>query len=196
MRLLSIVILIILISGCIQKVEEKNGEGEKMVKVLFVIAPKNFKDEEYYTPKDILEKSNIKVVTTSNIMEAISVNGKKQGVDILLDKININEYNGVVFVGGPGASVYFNDRKAISLAKDFFESNKLTAAICIAPSILANAGVLNGKRATAFPSEKNNLENKGAIYTNETVTVDGNIVTGNGPGAAKEFGKRILELLK
>ncbi len=193
MKRLLWIILIILVSGCAQ---EKNIKEDKMVKVLFVIAPENFKDEEYFTPKEILEKNNIEVVTTSKSKEAVSVTGKKIAVDILLDKANVVNYDGIVFIGGPGASVYLNDKKAINLAKSFFENNKLTAAICIAPSILANAGILDGKEATAFPSEKSNLENKGAIYTNKDVTVDENIITGNGPGAAKKFGEKILEALK
>ena len=80
-----------------------------------------------------------------------------------------------------------------------FASNityKIIAAICIAPVTLANAGILNGKKATVFPSGKNDLIRNGAKYTGDSVTVDGNIITANGPMAAEAFGKKIVEMLK
>ncbi len=155
----------------------------------------NFKDEEYFTPKSILEGNNIEVVTASLESEATSVAGKKQKVDVLLDQAT-TDYDAIVFIGGAGASVYFDNPKAHSLAKQFNSQGKVVAAICIAPSTLANAGVLNEKKATVFSSEKDNLEQKGATYTGEDVTVDGNIITANGPGAAQEFGNKIVEKLK
>ena len=165
-----------------------------MAKALFIIAPENFKDEEYFTPKNILEQNNIQVITASLQQEATSVAGKKQNIDILLDQAT-TEYDAIVFIGGGGASVYFDNTKAHSLAKQFYEQGKVTAAICIAPVTLANARILQGKKATVFSSEKNNLEQKGAEYTGEPVTVDENIITANGPAAAEEFGNKIVEKL-
>lgn len=167
-----------------------------MPKVLFVIAPEEVNDEEYFTPKQILENKDIEVTTVSKDREATSMNGETIDVDVLLKEVNIVGYDGVIFIGGAGAETYFNDAKAKTLAKRFFENNKLVAAICISPSILANAGVLKGKRATAFPSEEDNLNEKGAIYTQDSVVVDGNIITGKNPAAAKEFGNKILKYLE
>lgn len=195
-------LILILLLGCSKEqpiveeqiIEEEPKEVVPMAKALLVIAPNNFKDEEYFTPKSILEKNNIEVVTSSLEDEATSVNGKKQKVDVLLDQAT-TDYDAIVFIGGPGASVYFDNTKAHELAKEFYNQGKIVAAICIAPSTLANAGVLEGKKATVFPSEKDNLEAKGAAYTGEPVTVDGNIITGNGPGAAEEFANKIAEKL-
>ena len=85
---------------------------------------------------------------------------------------------------------------ALSLAQKFYNAGKITAAICIAPVILANAGLLNGKKATSFPSEENALEDKGAAFTGNPVEADGLIVTAEGPKAARDFGKKIAQLLK
>jgi len=68
-------------------------------------------------------------------------------------------------------------------------------AICMAPSILANAGILTGRRVTVFPSEEDNLRAKGAEIISSYVTVDGKIVTGSGPYAAKEFAYAFLDTL-
>jgi len=72
---------------------------------------------------------------------------------------------------------------------------KVIGAICIAPVTLANAGLLKGRKATVWASEKARIETKGAIYTGADVQVDDNIVTANGPNAAKAFGEALLKLL-
>ncbi len=102
----------------------------------------------------------------------------------------------MVFVGGPGAAVYLNDKDILNLAKAAEKKGKIIGAICIAPSILANAGILGRKKATCFPSEAQNLEGRGAIYTRDDVTVYGNIVTADGPMAARKFAEAIVELLR
>jgi|TARA_Y100000310_G_C20688367_1_gene820582 protease I len=168
-----------------------------MKEILFVVAPSNFKDEEYFIPREVLMNNNIKVVTVSTQKNTRSAKGEGVSSSLILRDIeDISQYFGIVFIGGPGAEVYFNDVKAKNLARRFYENNKVVGAICIAPSILANAGILEGKKATCFPSEESNLRDKGCDYTGAGVEVDGNIVTANGPGAAQEFGERILGRLK
>ena len=171
---------------------EKEEESKK--KAMFVIAPNGFKDEEYYIPKGILEENNIEVVTASLKSEAVSVKGKKQKIDILLDSADIN-YDAIIFIGGPGTKIYFENAKAHELAYRAHKKKKIVAAICIAPVILAKAGILTGKRATVFPSGKDELIEKGAKYIEKSVVEDGNILTANGPDAAKEFGEKLAEML-
>lgn len=163
-------------------------------KVLMVIAPKNFKDEEYFIPKEIFEDNGIQVTTTSSNERATSVYGKDVKVDLLLNDADTN-YDAVVFIGGPGATVYYNDTKAINLAKSFYREAKVVSAICLAPVILANAGLLTGREATVFTSEASKLTARKAIYTGNKVTADGLIITANGPSAAKEFANKIVEVL-
>lgn len=168
-----------------------------MAKVLLIIAPENFRDEEYFHTKEELESADIETETASKQMgECTGMLGKTADVDITTEVVNVDNYDGIVFVGGTGASIYFEDEKALGIAKEAFEKGKVVAAICIAPSILANAGILSGKKATAYSSEEENLKKNGAEYTGEAVTVDGNIITANGPAAAKEFGKKIARALE
>lgn len=170
------------------------AEGKK---VLIIIAPSNFRDEELFLPKEVLESAGVKVTiaskTTGTIIGKL---GGRAEAELALKDADASDYDAVVFVGGPGASAYFNDRTALELAKDASRNGKLIAAICIAPSILANAGLLSGKRATAFPSEEGNLKAKGATYTNEPVTTDRKIITANGPAAAREFGEAIVDAIR
>jgi len=191
-----VVITMVVSTVEMEKVEEKTEE------VLMITAPKNFRDEELFKPKVILEKNgyNVTIASLSRDM-AKGMLGAKVVPDITLDEVDVDRYNAVIFVGGSGAEVYFDDEVAHSIAKDAYEKNKVLGAICIAPSTLAKAGVLKNKRATVWSSVLvrkcvNILKANGAIYVNEDVVVDGRIVTANGPGAAEKFGNEIVKLLK
>jgi protease I len=171
-------------------------EVNKMASILMIIAPDGFRDEEYFEPKKIFEAAGAQVTTASKgVSEAKGKLGATAKVDVDIASIDATEYDAVVFVGGPGTTVYFDDPSAHKIAKDAYSAGKVTAAICIAPSILANAGVLEDHEATAFSSEKDNVDAKSKGYTGDDVTVDGKVVTGNGPGAATEFGQEIMKLL-
>jgi protease I len=115
--------------------------------------------------------------------------------DALIGSVKEEDFDGIVFVGGGGAKEYFESPVAHRLARGFYDHGKLTSAICIAPATLANAGILKGKKATSFPSSEAALRSRGAVVTGEPVSVDGNIVTGVGPEAAKQFGKKLVEML-
>ncbi len=164
--------------------------------VLMIIAPENFRDEELMEPKDVLENAGVEVtIASKGTSSAKGSYGAVVSVDRDLSEVNVDEYDAVVFVGGSGSSVYFEDETAHNIARSAYEKGKVLAAICIAPSTLANAGLLEGRKATSFPSEQENLEEKGAEYTGANVEADGRIITGSGPHAATEFGQKIVEAL-
>lgn len=100
----------------------------------------------------------------------------------------------VVFVGGGGSKLLFNDADAIRIAQEMYRKGKIVSAICLAPVILANAGVLKNKKATVSGQEAKTIEVKGAIYTQPGVTIDWNIVTGNAPKSSQMFGETICNL--
>lgn len=165
-------------------------------KVVMVIAKKDFRDEELFEPKRIIEQAGGKVtVASSSLNEAKGMLGKTCKPDILVKNINVDEFDAVVFVGGTGASEYWNDSTAIAVAKSAAEKGKLLCAICIAPVTLANAGLLDGKKATVYESEADKLKAKGAKYTGAAVEIDGKLITANGPEAAAEFGAAIVRAL-
>lgn len=165
-------------------------------RVLMVVAPKNFRDEELKEPRNILIRAGAAVtIASKGVNRTIGMFGAEIEVDKDLAEVTAEGYDAVLFVGGSGADVYFNDPQAHALATNAFNAGEIVAAICIAPSTLANAGLLKGKRATSFSSEKKNLVHKGAIYTGAAVERDGKIITGRGPEAAEAFGNEVASAL-
>lgn len=169
-----------------------------MKSVVLIIAEKIFRDEEYQVPKEIMTRAGIKVITASTTTgEAVGKLGLKVKPDILVSQIEVNKLDALIFVGGGGASQYFNDPLAHGLAKEAEQKGKIYGAICIAPTILANAGLLKGKKATVFPSDDGitALKKGAAIYTAGDVEVVGKLITGCGPEAAKKFGETLVKML-
>ena len=165
-------------------------------KVLMVIAHENFRDEELLTPKAAFVGQGVKVtVASSSTDEAKGMLGAVVKPDMLVTDVKPANYDAVIFVGGTGAAGYFNDATAKKIAQDAAAQGKLVCAICYGPSILANAGVLKGKRATCYDNQAENLKDNGADYTAAAVERDGKIITASGPKAAKKFAKAILEAL-
>lgn len=171
-------------------------------KILFVVAFKDFRDEEFFEPKEILEKAGfqIEVASTDRGM-ACGVNGGEVKVDFLDNEVEVDDYEAVVFVGGAGATRNIENSRFHKIAREAFEKNKIVAAICIAPLILARSGILENKKVTVWTSALDRrpiqaLKDGGAAYENKSVVIDGNIITANGPQSAKEFGKAILKQLK
>ncbi len=168
-----------------------------MADVLMVIAPEGFNDEEYFFTREEIEKAghNVSVASTRDVAKSM-VDQKEVVVDLILDEADVADFDALVFVGGSGATIYFEDEKALEMCYQTIEQGKILAAICIAPGILARAGVLEGKKATSWSSEKVNLDEAGAITIDGHVVVDGQIITADGPEAAREFGQKIAEVLK
>jgi protease I len=175
---------------------EKTGK-----KAVMIIAFRDFRDAEYFLPKEILEKAGIEVKTASNRMgTAIGADGGDTKVDLLVSQINVSDFDAIIFVGGPGCLNALDNEDSYRVAREAVSQEKILAAICISPVILAKAGVLKGKKATVWTdftkSQAKILEKEGATFEEKPVVVDGKIITANGPGAAKDFGEAILEFLK
>jgi len=167
-----------------------------MKKVLMVIAPETFRDEEYAHPKEVLESRGARVVTASTRPgTCVGKLGMTAEAEISVAEADALDYDAVVFVGGTGSKVFFDDPYAQALARAARVNKRVLAAICVAPSILARAGLLRGWPATAFESQKEDLEAHGAIWTGEPLTVQGHVITANGPEAARDFGVAIADAL-
>lgn len=167
------------------------------MKVLMVVAQKDFRDEEFFEPRDVFIKNGIEVKVASQ--GGGLARGRLGGTvmpDLTIDEAEAGDFAAIVLVGGRGAEVYLDDERIHRLVKDFYDAGKIVAAICLAPAILARAGLLSGVKATCTPDEEQNLAAGGAEYTGAAVEVDGKIVTGSGPEAARKFGEKIVELLK
>ena len=169
-------------------------------KILMIIAPKNFRDEEYFIPKDIFLEKHFKITTASlNTSIATGKLGGTANIDIDISEINSKEYDALVLIGGSGAMIYSKNLILNKKINEFYQQNKLVSAICIAPILLAESGVLKNKNATVWNGDKNQeiiLQNNSATYVNQNVVIDKNIITANGPEAAEEFANTIIKYLK
>jgi len=172
------------------------------MKAVIIVAYQDFKDEECFIPKKILEESGVEIkIVSDKLGTAIGVSGGELKVDIQLSDLDISEFDAVVFIGGPGALEHLDNENSYKIIRDTMVINKILAAICISPIILVKAGVLKNKKATVWTSEMDKrpqraLEEYSAKYINKDVVVDGNIITANGPNAAEEFGKTIVSHLR
>jgi len=167
------------------------------VRVLMVVAPKDFRDEEYTMPRQMLGEAGASIeVASTKAGSAVGTSGTQAPVDLLASAAKGGDYDAVIFVGGTGMTAYLNHPDFVRLAKESAAAGKVTAAICVAPSILANAGVLQGVEATVWKSEQGVLKAKGATLSGKDAVRSGKIVTANGAAAAHQFGLLIIETLK
>jgi Putative intracellular protease/amidase len=171
----------------------------KSGKVLLVIAHEGFHPTEYREPKKILEEADFAIVTASNKAEkATDKDGNEAPVDITLDQVNISDYDGIFFIGGPGALANLDNEISYNIIKKASSTYLPLGAICISTRILAKAGALTNKHATGWNGD-NELEKiyetYSVNYVSEPVVVDENIITASGPDAAKTFGQEIVVLM-
>jgi protease I len=168
-----------------------------MSEVLMVVPQTMFRDEEYAEPRRAFDERGTRVTLASKAAGACTGRfGLVVEADISIAVADGASYDAVVFVGGRGAADLFDDTDAHRLAREATDAGAVVGAICIAPSILARAGLLDGRRATAYRDQMDDLLAHGADWTGELVTVDAPFVTGNGPEAATEFGKAVVRLAK
>jgi protease I len=203
MRAITLFVVFLILAACAQRTvaaPTSPEEGKRVLHgkaILMVIAHRNFRDEELQKPRAIFEKAGAAVRVASSDMSACKgMLGAVVKPDLLVKDAKAADYDAIVFVGGSGATECWSDPKALALAKDAYQKGKVVAAICIAPVTLANAGLLSGKRATVWASEARRLKDKGAKYTDSPCVTDGRIVTANGPDAADEFGRAVVQALQ
>lgn len=170
-----------------------------MKKALLIIAPNKYQDVELNGTREELLMLNFNVVIASTKKgECVGKFGGKEMATVTLSDVDVDDYDRIAFIGGPGAHDLIDDIYAKAVAMVAVEHGKVVGAICIAPMILANAGLLNGKNATCWDRDGKQfafLTKNGAIVDHfDPVVVDGLIVTANGPDAAAEFGRTFGEL--
>lgn len=173
--------------------------------ILLIIASEGYQPIEYGSTRHVLEKSGCKVLVASNasgIAHASSSTPKKYAkvhVDLVLNDIDVDDFDGIFIVGGPGALDMLNNKITYQIMQQAAQKSKLIGAICISPRILAHAGLLHGKKATGWDEDHELaavLKKAGATYVKNPVVVDGNIITATGPQAAEAFGAAIVNSLK
>ncbi len=166
------------------------------MKVIIFLA-EGFEEVEALTTVDYLRRKDI-VVDTISITKEKEVRGA-HNIVVLADKVmdeigDIDSYDGVIIPGGlPGATNLRDHSKVVEVVRKVFDSNKLAAAICAGPIVFERAGIIKGRKVTSYPGFAGDL--KDAIYEEENVVVDKNIITARGPALAVDFALAIVEYL-
>lgn len=168
------------------------------MKILELLADGN-ETIELLTVVDYLRRADIKIdmVSTTGSKDLVTSHGVRYQADYLLEEINPEDYDGVYIPGGTkGAETLRDDDRVIEIVKKFEAANKLIAAICAGPIVLDKAGVLADKKATSFPTIKQELKNVGEYMDDEIVVTDGNVTTGRGAAVTNYLALRLIELIK
>ena len=163
--------------------------------MVYVLMADGFEEVEALTVVDMLRRADIDV-KTATINKDLVVTGAhniKVVCDLYIDDVVLSD--GVILPGGiPGVPNLASDDKVISKIKEHYNKDKMVAAICAAPTLLHDIGLLNHIKATCYPSMKDLLVN--SIYVDESVVVEKNIITSKGPGTAFDFSYEIISYLK
>lgn len=164
-----------------------------MKRVLLFLA-EGFEEIEALTVVDILRRAQVQCdMCALKDVYVTGSHGIEVKSDLNLDDVDQRNYDAVILPGGPGTDNLKNNVRVVQLVKDFYMSGRLTAAICAAAIVLAEAGIVNGHNITSYPSVKNYLNN--SIYREDIVVLDGSLLTSRGPATAFPFAFKVLEAL-
>jgi protease I len=180
----------------------ENGTGKSLhgVRVLMVIAPERFRDEELAEPKRILQQHGATVVVASTKQgPARGMLGMTVVPERTIDQSNSSDYYAIVVVGGTGAQEFlWNNASLHKLLKQFNGENKIVSSICLGGAVLARAGVIEGRQATVFatPESMQAMRDGKAIYNTEHVVQDSNAITADGPDVSVNFAEILAAALE
>ncbi len=173
-----------------------------MKKIAIVVSSKNFRDEEYFIPREVFEREGFSCSVFSDKKGVIIGAYGGEGIaDEKITRLNPENFAALVFVGGQGALKLLDNEISYEVIRKAAKKDILLGAICISPVILAKAGVLREKEATVWssPMDKEGIrviEKEGGVYKKEEVVKSGRIITASGPEVAEQFAEKIVEELQ
>jgi protease I len=173
--------------------------GENAKPVLVLVAARDFSFEEFQPVVTGLRNTGLKIaVAASDSLRAQATDDSVVIPDLALRDVDPAAYSGLVVVGGIGSVLYWNDSLVLGLVRSFAEGNRrVLAGIGVGPVLLAKAGVLRGRRATAYADLRavRFLAEGGAEYVNREIVSDGLIVTASGAAAAGKLVQAVARAL-
>ncbi len=163
------------------------------MKTVFLFLITGFEEIEAIATVDVLRRAGLDVKTVSLTGErrVVGAHAIPVEADVLFDDVRFDDAELLVVPGGTIA--YYTHEELKNELRAFYDKGGKVAAICAAPAVLAAAGVLEGRKATCYPGYEEYLQ--GAVHTDRAVVVDGNVVTGKGPGLTLDFALTLVEFL-
>ncbi|MBD3272947.1 hypothetical protein GF385_01180 [Candidatus Dependentiae bacterium] len=173
--------------------------------ILFILMPKDYRDEEFYEPYNILKQKGYQIdVAGLEPGTSKGANGHEFNPNLNINEMqneDFKKYDALVIPGGPGSPKYlWNNQKVLDIIKLFHDNNKVVAAICYAVIPVVKSGILRDKKATVYPTDeaKEILQKNNVTFLHDgTVTLEKEkIITSQGPAFAKDFGEQVSILLQ
>ncbi|MBO6528232.1 type 1 glutamine amidotransferase domain-containing protein [Erythrobacter sp.] len=173
-----------------------------MTKRVMILATDGFEQSELMKPKANLEKAGIETEVVS--LESGEIKGWQDGqwgesvrVDKTVDEVaNCEGYDALLLPGGQmNPDILRMNERAIAIVREFGMAGKPIAAICHAPWLLAEAGLIDGKTVTGWPSIRTDLKNAGANVVDQEVAQDGQLITSRNPDDIPAFSKALIDSL-
>ena len=173
-----------------------------MTQRIMILATNGFEQSELEKPKQLLDQAGYETTVVSP--ESGQIKGwddKDWGspvdVDLTLDKANAGDFDALLLPGGQiNPDILRMDKDAVAMVKAFADADKPIAAICHGPWLLAEAGIIEGKTVTSWPSIRTDLRNAGANVVDEETAVDGNLITSRNPDDIPAFTNALIAALE
>ena len=168
-------------------------------KKVAILATDGFEQSELFTPLEALKNAGAQVEIVS--LQGSSIKawnekdwGKTINVDRLVNEVSVGEYDALMLPGGVmNPDKLRKEKNVVEFVRDFLQSGKPIAAICHAPQLLIETGLLADKRITSYPSIKTDLINAGANWLDEEVVTDHGLITSRSPADLPAFCKKMIE---
>ncbi len=165
-----------------------------MSNTIVILLENGFEEIEMMIPADVLKRVGFEVVLAGVQKTVTGSHNIKIETDVQIHEIDPAYFDCVILPGGmPGSTNLKKNPDVLTLIQKMNSAGKIIAAICAAPIVLMQAGILKGKKAAGHPSIRNELV--GVMYSPAMTESSGNIITGKGPGAAYEFTAKIAEIM-
>ncbi len=169
-------------------------EGKRIA----ILAEEGFEDSELIEPMRAMKDVGARVVVVGSGSQK-SYRGKRGNativVDVIADKIKAEDFDAIIVPGGYAPEKMRLHQPMVDLVMKAYELGKIIAAVCHGPQLLISADIVRGHRVTSWPSLAIDLKNAGAIWVDEPVVEDKNIITSRRPADLPKFNKRIVEAL-
>jgi protease I len=167
-------------------------------KRIAILAEDNFEDSELTEPLRAMKDAGARVMIVGSGSKK-GYKGKRGSaevkVDTTADKVEASQFDAIIIPGGYAPDKMRLHQSMVDLVRKAHAEGKIIAAVCHGPQLLISADIVKGRRVTSWPSVAVDLKNAGAIWVNEPVVKDANIITARKPADLPKFNKAIIEAL-